>query len=109
MISEARVRHTHTHTLSMCFVTHVVVSGCVCVCVLQQSLVTKVSRRQRVDMNLLFLNIKVRRAQLLSDSLDEVCACISHTKTRSRLTHGNGGVALVACVYLNEAKLTASL
>ncbi|XP_072301545.1 probable E3 ubiquitin-protein ligase HECTD2 [Eucyclogobius newberryi] len=38
----------------------------------RQSLVSKVSRRQRVDMNLLFLNIKVRRAQLLSDSMEEL-------------------------------------
>lgn len=43
-----------------------------CLSASQLSLVSKVSRRQRVDMNLLFLNIKVRRAQLLSDSLDEV-------------------------------------
>lgn len=39
---------------------------------MQQTLVDKVSRRQRVDMSLLFLNIKVRRLQLVSDSLDEV-------------------------------------
>ncbi|RXN38186.1 putative E3 ubiquitin- ligase HECTD2 [Labeo rohita] len=32
----------------------------------RQTLVDKVSRRQRVDMSLLFLNIKVRRLQLLS-------------------------------------------
>lgn len=41
-------------------------------CLMQQTLVDKVSRRQRVDMSLLFLNIKVRRLQLVSDSLDEV-------------------------------------
>uniref|UniRef100_A0A8C7H933 HECT-type E3 ubiquitin transferase n=1 Tax=Oncorhynchus kisutch TaxID=8019 RepID=A0A8C7H933_ONCKI len=35
-------------------------------------LVNKVSCRQRVDKNLLFLNIKVRQAQLLNDSLDEL-------------------------------------
>lgn len=38
----------------------------------QQSLVDKVSRRQRPDMNMLFLNMKVRRTHLVSDSLDEV-------------------------------------
>lgn len=38
----------------------------------RQSLVDKVSRRQRVDMSLLFLNIRVRRPQLVSDSLDEL-------------------------------------
>lgn len=38
----------------------------------QQSLVDKVSRRQRPDMNMLFLNVKVRRMHLVSDSLDEV-------------------------------------
>ncbi|KAJ8406827.1 hypothetical protein AAFF_G00297430 [Aldrovandia affinis] len=38
----------------------------------RQSLVDKVSRRQRVDMSLLFLNIRVRRLQLVSDSLDEL-------------------------------------
>lgn len=31
-------------------------------------------------MNLLFLNIKVRRAQLLGDSLDEVCELIYEFK-----------------------------
>lgn len=32
----------------------------------------KVSRRQKPDMNMLFLNVKVRRTHLVSDSLDEV-------------------------------------
>ena len=61
----------------------------VCVFVFQQqSLVSKVSRRQRVDMNLLFLNIKVRRAQLLSDSLDEVSRHThTHTHTHTLLSH----------------------
>lgn len=48
---------------------------------LQQTLVDKVSRRQRVDMSLLFLNIKVRRLQLVSDSLDEVIALAHRTWT----------------------------
>lgn len=43
----------------------------------QQSLVDKVSRRQRPDMNMLFLNVKVRRMHLVSDSLDEVCKMVS--------------------------------
>jgi len=34
--------------------------------------VDKVSRRQKPDMNMLFLNVKVRRTHLVSDSLDEV-------------------------------------
>ncbi|XP_053548302.1 probable E3 ubiquitin-protein ligase HECTD2 [Bombina bombina] len=38
----------------------------------RQSLVDKVSRRQKPDMNMLFLNIKVRRLHLVSDSLDEL-------------------------------------
>uniref|UniRef100_I3MCT3 HECT-type E3 ubiquitin transferase n=1 Tax=Ictidomys tridecemlineatus TaxID=43179 RepID=I3MCT3_ICTTR len=38
----------------------------------RQSLVDKVSRRQRPDMNMLFLNMKVRRTHLVSDSLDEM-------------------------------------
>ncbi|OXB69850.1 UNVERIFIED_CONTAM: hypothetical protein H355_011955 [Colinus virginianus] len=38
----------------------------------RQSLVDKVSRRQKPDMNMLFLNVKVRRTHLVSDSLDEV-------------------------------------
>uniref|UniRef100_A0A4W3K454 HECT-type E3 ubiquitin transferase n=1 Tax=Callorhinchus milii TaxID=7868 RepID=A0A4W3K454_CALMI len=37
----------------------------------RQSLVDKVSRRQRPDMNMLFLNIEVRRMHMVSDSLDE--------------------------------------
>ncbi|XP_054880707.1 probable E3 ubiquitin-protein ligase HECTD2 [Poeciliopsis prolifica] len=50
------------------------------------SLVSKVSRRQRVDMNLLFLNIKVRRAQLLSDSLDELMRKRCDLKKKLRVT-----------------------
>ncbi|XP_053292088.1 probable E3 ubiquitin-protein ligase HECTD2 isoform X1 [Pleuronectes platessa] len=50
------------------------------------SLVSKVSRRQRVDMNLLFLNIKVRRAQLLSDSLDELTRKRCDLKKKLRVT-----------------------
>ncbi|XP_028324312.1 probable E3 ubiquitin-protein ligase HECTD2 isoform X2 [Gouania willdenowi] len=50
------------------------------------SLVTKVCRRQRVDMNLLFLNIKVRRAQLLSDSLDELTRKRCDLKKKLRVT-----------------------
>uniref|UniRef100_A0A8C6SN83 HECT-type E3 ubiquitin transferase n=1 Tax=Neogobius melanostomus TaxID=47308 RepID=A0A8C6SN83_9GOBI len=52
----------------------------------RQSLVSKVSRRQRVDMNLLFLNIKVRRAQLLSDSLEELTRKRSDLKKKLRVT-----------------------
>uniref|UniRef100_A0A3P9MBR3 HECT-type E3 ubiquitin transferase n=1 Tax=Oryzias latipes TaxID=8090 RepID=A0A3P9MBR3_ORYLA len=52
----------------------------------RQSLVSKVSRRQRVDMNLLFLNIKVRRAQLLSDSLDELTRKRCDLKKKLRVT-----------------------
>ncbi|XP_015227294.1 PREDICTED: probable E3 ubiquitin-protein ligase HECTD2 [Cyprinodon variegatus] len=50
------------------------------------SLVSKVSRRQRVDMNLLFLNIKVRRAQLLNDSLDELMRKRCDLKKKLRVT-----------------------
>ncbi|KAM8852011.1 putative E3 ubiquitin-protein ligase HECTD2 isoform 1-T1 [Synchiropus picturatus] len=52
----------------------------------RQSLVSKVSRRQRVDMNLLFLNIKVRRAQLLGDSLDELTRKRCDLKKKLRVT-----------------------
>ncbi|KAK7945016.1 hypothetical protein WMY93_000744 [Mugilogobius chulae] len=52
----------------------------------RQSLVSKVSRRQRVDMNLLFLNIKVRRAQLLSDSLEELTRKRCDLKKKLRVT-----------------------
>ncbi|XP_019715893.1 probable E3 ubiquitin-protein ligase HECTD2 [Hippocampus comes] len=52
----------------------------------RQSLVSKVSRRQRVDMNLLFLNIKVRRAQLLADSLDELSRKRCDLKKKLRVT-----------------------
>ncbi|KAJ8789298.1 hypothetical protein J1605_021825 [Eschrichtius robustus] len=51
---------------------------------LQQSLVDKVSRRQRPDMNMLFLNMKVRRTHLVSDSLDEVSIIYSRILTRKR-------------------------
>lgn len=59
-----------------------VCTPCVCICVLQQSLVSKVSRRQRVDMTLVFLNINVRRAHLLEDSLEEVCECVGTHSSR---------------------------
>ncbi|XP_068597078.1 probable E3 ubiquitin-protein ligase HECTD2 [Brachionichthys hirsutus] len=52
----------------------------------RQSLVSKVSRRQRVDMKLLFLNIKVRRAELLRDSLDELTRKRSDLKKKLRVT-----------------------
>ncbi|XP_046885938.1 probable E3 ubiquitin-protein ligase HECTD2 [Hypomesus transpacificus] len=52
----------------------------------RQSLVNKVSRRQRVDMNLLFLNIRVRRAQLLSDSLDELTRKKADLKKKMKVT-----------------------
>ncbi|XP_061545258.1 probable E3 ubiquitin-protein ligase HECTD2 isoform X2 [Phycodurus eques] len=52
----------------------------------RQSLVSKVSRRQRVDMNLVFLNIKVRRAQLLADSLDELSRKRCDLKKKLRVT-----------------------
>ncbi|KAG7470307.1 putative E3 ubiquitin-protein ligase HECTD2, partial [Solea senegalensis] len=52
----------------------------------RQSLVSKVSRRQRVDMNLLFLNIKVRRAQLLTDSLDELTRKRCDLKKKLKVT-----------------------
>ncbi|XP_077586597.1 putative E3 ubiquitin-protein ligase HECTD2 [Stigmatopora nigra] len=52
----------------------------------RQSLVSKVSRRQRVDMNLLFLNIKVRRAQLLADSLDQLSRKRCDLKKKLRVT-----------------------
>ena len=38
----------------------------------QKSLVAKVQRREMPDMGMLFLNIKVRRSNLISDSLNEV-------------------------------------
>ncbi|XP_063048048.1 probable E3 ubiquitin-protein ligase HECTD2 [Engraulis encrasicolus] len=52
----------------------------------RQSLVDKVSRRQRVDMNLLFLNIRVRRTQLLQDSLDELSRKRAELKKKLRVT-----------------------
>ncbi|KAL2083351.1 hypothetical protein ACEWY4_021124 [Coilia grayii] len=50
------------------------------------NLVDKVSRRQRVDMNLLFLNIRVRRTQLLADSLDELSRKRAELKKKLRVT-----------------------
>ncbi|XP_041922095.1 probable E3 ubiquitin-protein ligase HECTD2 isoform X1 [Alosa sapidissima] len=52
----------------------------------RQSLVDKVSRRQRVDMDLLFLNIRVRRTQLLSDSLEELSRKRAELKKKLRVT-----------------------
>ncbi|XP_062331173.1 probable E3 ubiquitin-protein ligase HECTD2 isoform X1 [Osmerus eperlanus] len=52
----------------------------------RQSLVDKVSRRQRVDMSLLFLNIRVRRLQLVADSLDELTRNRADLKKKLRVT-----------------------
>ncbi|XP_028651296.1 probable E3 ubiquitin-protein ligase HECTD2 [Erpetoichthys calabaricus] len=52
----------------------------------RQSLVDKVSRRQRPDMNLLFLNIKVRRPHLVSDSLDELTRKRTDLKKKLKVT-----------------------
>lgn len=48
----------------------------------QKSLVAKVQRREMPDMGMLFLNIKVRRSNLISDSLNEVE--FSNTTSKSR-------------------------
>nr|XP_033799293.1 probable E3 ubiquitin-protein ligase HECTD2 isoform X2 [Geotrypetes seraphini] len=52
----------------------------------RQSLVDKVSRRKRPDMNILFLNIKVRRMQLVSDSLDELTRKRADLKKKLKVT-----------------------
>uniref|UniRef100_A0A6I8RDN0 Probable E3 ubiquitin-protein ligase HECTD2 n=1 Tax=Xenopus tropicalis TaxID=8364 RepID=A0A6I8RDN0_XENTR len=52
----------------------------------RQSLVDKVSRRQKPDMNMLFLNIKVRRLQLVSDSLDELTRKRADLKKKLKVT-----------------------
>ena len=41
---------------------------------LQRSLVAKVQRRQLPDVGMLFLNLNIRRAHIVSDSLNEVSA-----------------------------------
>ncbi|KAF7247503.1 putative E3 ubiquitin-protein ligase HECTD2 [Varanus komodoensis] len=51
-----------------------------------QSLVDKVSRRQRPDMNMLFLNVKVRRMHLVSDSLDELTRKRADLKKKLKVT-----------------------
>ncbi|XP_048362006.1 probable E3 ubiquitin-protein ligase HECTD2 [Sphaerodactylus townsendi] len=52
----------------------------------RQSLVDKVSRRQRPDMNMLFLNVKVRRMHLVSDSLDELTRKRADLKKKLKVT-----------------------
>nr|XP_006117511.1 probable E3 ubiquitin-protein ligase HECTD2 isoform X2 [Pelodiscus sinensis] len=52
----------------------------------RQSLVDKVSRRQRPDMNMLFLNVKVRRMHLVSDSLDELTWKRADLKKKLKVT-----------------------
>uniref|UniRef100_A0A8C2UVN3 HECT-type E3 ubiquitin transferase n=1 Tax=Chinchilla lanigera TaxID=34839 RepID=A0A8C2UVN3_CHILA len=51
-----------------------------------QSLVDKVSQRQRPDMSMLFLNMKVRRTQLVSDSLDELTRKRADLKKKLKVT-----------------------
>ncbi|XP_069609566.1 probable E3 ubiquitin-protein ligase HECTD2 isoform X1 [Ranitomeya imitator] len=61
----------------------------------RQSLVDKVSRRQKPDMNMLFLNIKVRRLQLVSDSLDELTRKQADLKKKLKVTFvGEAGLDL---------------
>ncbi|XP_071419988.1 probable E3 ubiquitin-protein ligase HECTD2 isoform X2 [Pithys albifrons albifrons] len=52
----------------------------------RQSLVDKVSRRQKPDMNVLFLNVKVRRTHLVSDSLDELARKRADLKKKLKVT-----------------------
>uniref|UniRef100_A0A8D0C4R7 Probable E3 ubiquitin-protein ligase HECTD2 n=1 Tax=Salvator merianae TaxID=96440 RepID=A0A8D0C4R7_SALMN len=52
----------------------------------RQSLVDKVSRRQKPDMNMLFLNVKVRRMHLVSDSLDELTRKRADLKKKLKVT-----------------------
>ncbi|XP_007894931.2 probable E3 ubiquitin-protein ligase HECTD2 [Callorhinchus milii] len=52
----------------------------------RQSLVDKVSRRQRPDMNMLFLNIEVRRMHMVSDSLDELTRKRADLKKKLKVT-----------------------
>ncbi|XP_065602068.1 probable E3 ubiquitin-protein ligase HECTD2 isoform X2 [Cyrtonyx montezumae] len=52
----------------------------------RQSLVDKVSRRQKPDMNMLFLNVKVRRTHLVSDSLDELTRKRADLKKKLKVT-----------------------
>ncbi|KAM9188309.1 putative E3 ubiquitin-protein ligase HECTD2 isoform 3-T3 [Mergus octosetaceus] len=52
----------------------------------RQSLVDKVSRRQKPDMNMLFLNVKVRRTHLVSDSLDELARKRADLKKKLKVT-----------------------
>uniref|UniRef100_A0A8C3S063 Probable E3 ubiquitin-protein ligase HECTD2 n=1 Tax=Chelydra serpentina TaxID=8475 RepID=A0A8C3S063_CHESE len=52
----------------------------------RQSLVDKVSRRLRPDMNMLFLNLKVRRMHLVSDSLDELTRKSADLKKKLKVT-----------------------
>ncbi|XP_072095846.1 probable E3 ubiquitin-protein ligase HECTD2 [Mobula birostris] len=54
--------------------------------VARQSLLDKVSRRQRPDMNMLFLNIKVRRLHLVNDSLDELTRKRADLKKKLKVT-----------------------
>ncbi|XP_078079045.1 putative E3 ubiquitin-protein ligase HECTD2 [Mustelus asterias] len=54
--------------------------------VARQSLVDKVSRRQKPDMNMLFLNIRVRRLHLVNDSLDELTKKRADLKKKLKVT-----------------------
>ncbi|XP_072335133.1 probable E3 ubiquitin-protein ligase HECTD2 isoform X1 [Scyliorhinus torazame] len=54
--------------------------------VARQSLVDKVSRRQKPDMNMIFLNIKVRRLHLVNDSLDELTRKRADLKKKLKVT-----------------------
>ncbi|XP_072041888.1 LOW QUALITY PROTEIN: probable E3 ubiquitin-protein ligase HECTD2 [Amphiura filiformis] len=52
----------------------------------RRSLVAKVQQRQMPDMNMLFLNMKVRRSHLVSDSLHEIANKKHDLKKKLRVT-----------------------
>ncbi|KAJ7336715.1 Putative E3 ubiquitin-protein ligase HTD2 [Desmophyllum pertusum] len=52
----------------------------------RKSLVAKVQRREMPDMGMLFLNIKVRRSHLISDSLNEISRKQRDLKKKLKVT-----------------------
>ncbi|KAH0623603.1 hypothetical protein JD844_006529 [Phrynosoma platyrhinos] len=73
----------------------------------RQSLVDKVSRRQRPDMNMLFLNVKVRRMHLVSDSLDEPSTplIVGPSSSVPKPPSSRGVVAAVPTTLLQEPQV----
>ncbi|KAJ3610522.1 hypothetical protein NHX12_022614 [Muraenolepis orangiensis] len=74
-------RHGNSNKFSFCQYPFILSSVVKKEIIQRDSELQMLREARRVDMNILFLNIKVRRSQLLHDSLEEVCLHTRRTRT----------------------------